>query len=603
MFYKNKKREHRHVPKREQFISDNCLSAFDLNNSSINKKPWKEHSTCSDDWVKINEDGTLFFKNEFNIDSCSYATVEWGSNDFNFKISKFNQISNNSKLDTSKDFFHLICKSKEKEFYTAFSRIFKKEPSSLNTKDKINVFMFGLDSVSREDWLENLPKSSDFLVNKIKAKILHRYNIVGDGTPAALIPILTSKHEHELPNTIKNSANFKFVDEAYPFIWNNFKNDLNYTTLFGEDWPHVGTFQYRLAGMRKQPTDHYTRPFHISIQSIPNKKHCMAGRRNIRVNLEYGENFMSAYKEHGFFGFLFLNEYSHDSTNILGMVDEDLLKFLEFFYNDKDLMENTILILMSDHGPRFNENRKSVKGLLKERNPFFSMYIPELFKKKYPESYANFDDNTNKLLVPMDIHRTLIDLISLEKNNKLSEINDGRSLSLFNKIQNDRTCSQAGIDQHWCACLKRTELVIDKYLEKMAMEFINYINEVVLKDHLDKCVKLGLDKINRVDQLETYISTDKRKKAKEKFSFFGRLLEEPKIEKDFNKFFFQITTSNNNGGVYEFTITDEFDFVNGKSNYLIDKSSISRVNKYGNSSYCIFNDYPDLRKFCFCKNK
>ncbi|CAF0891405.1 unnamed protein product [Brachionus calyciflorus] len=228
-------------------------------------------------------------------------------------------------------------------------------------------------------------------------------------------------------------------------------------------------------------------------------------------------------------------------------------------------MENTILILMSDHGPRFNVNRKSVKGILKERNPFFSMYIPELFKK--------------------------------------NEINDGRSLSLFNKIQNDRRCDQAGIDQHWCACLKRTELVVDKYLEKMAIEFINYINEVILKDHLDKCAKLGLDEITRVYKLETYISNDKRNITKKNASLIKRFLQEPKIEKDFRNFFFQITTSNNNGGIYEFSITDEFDFVKRKSNYLINKNSISRVNKYGNSSHCIFNDYTDLRKFCFCKNK
>ena len=74
----------------------------------------------------------------------------------------------------------------------------------------------------------------------MKANILHGYNIVGDGTPAALIPILTSKHEDELPNTIKNTPNAMFVDEAYPFIWKNYSEKLGYATMLAEDWPNIG---------------------------------------------------------------------------------------------------------------------------------------------------------------------------------------------------------------------------------------------------------------------------------------------------------------------------------------------------------------------------
>jgi hypothetical protein len=303
-----------------------------------------------------------------------------------------------------------------------------------------------------------------------------------------------------------------------------------------------------------------------------------------------------------------MNEYSHDSTQNLNTIDNDVKNFFKFFHDDQGLRENTILILMADHGPRFSHIRKSVIGLLRERNPFFAVYIPEKFKQKYPNEYKKFEENYNKLLTPMDIHRTLVDLISLEKTGKLSEINDGRALSLFDQISDERTCDQAGIDQHWCACMKRTELEIDNHLVEIANQFVNFLNDVVLKDHMDKCVKLGLDQINRVDELETYISTDKRKRSTRRKSLFKlifgtRLLEEPKIEKDFKKFFFQITTSHNMGGIYEFTATDEFDFNTGKTKITIDEKTISRVNMYGNSSHCIYDDFPDLRKYCFCKEQ
>lgn len=72
--------------------------------------------------------------------------------------------------------------------------------------------------------------------------MLKGYNIVGDGTPAALIPMLTGKHEQELPNTLKNVNESVQVDKAYPFVWRNFSDVLDYATMYNEDWPNVGEY-------------------------------------------------------------------------------------------------------------------------------------------------------------------------------------------------------------------------------------------------------------------------------------------------------------------------------------------------------------------------
>ena len=74
-----------------------------------------------------------------------------------------------------------------------------------------------------------------------------------------LIPILTGKHERELPNVLKNAVGSQFVDKAYPFVWKDFKTKLNYSTLHVEDWPDLGAFNYRLSGMSQPPVDHYLR--------------------------------------------------------------------------------------------------------------------------------------------------------------------------------------------------------------------------------------------------------------------------------------------------------------------------------------------------------
>jgi hypothetical protein len=73
------------------------------------------------------------------------------------------------------------------------------------------------------------------------------------------LPFLTSKHENELPTTLKFTLNSNYVDQVYPFVWRNFSEILDYATLFAEDDPEIGTFQYRMVGMSKPPVDHYMR--------------------------------------------------------------------------------------------------------------------------------------------------------------------------------------------------------------------------------------------------------------------------------------------------------------------------------------------------------
>ena len=78
------------------------------------------------------------------------------------------------------------------------------------------------------------------------------------------------------------------------------------------------------------------------------------------MNIDYVKDFMNVYKKHGFFGWLFLNEYSHDSNDHLRWIDFDFYDFLNYFYQDNSISDNTILVLFSDHGARFSGNLESI---------------------------------------------------------------------------------------------------------------------------------------------------------------------------------------------------------------------------------------------------
>lgn len=164
-----------------------------------------------------------------------------------------------------------------------YEKKFKKNPNMLD------VLMFGLDSMSHNTFIRKLPKTYKYLTEVLHAKVLNEYNIVGDGTPQALLPILTGMNELELPEARKRVSGSGFVD-VFPFIWKQFA-DLGYVTAFMEDMPFIGTFQYRLNGFKEPPTDHYMRPFYIAASGYIAKSRpmCLGGQPQYKMMLNYIE--------------------------------------------------------------------------------------------------------------------------------------------------------------------------------------------------------------------------------------------------------------------------------------------------------------------------
>ena len=108
-----------------------------------------------------------------------------------------------------------------------------------NSKCKpLNIILLSYDSLSRVSWFKRLPKTTNFILNKMNFNVLYGQSILGDGTPACMIPLLTGKTESELPSALKTDPNGKFVDQVYPFIWNEL-HPRGYMSYHMEDWPQV----------------------------------------------------------------------------------------------------------------------------------------------------------------------------------------------------------------------------------------------------------------------------------------------------------------------------------------------------------------------------
>ena len=459
----------------------------------------------------------------------------------------------------------------------------------------LNILMMGFDSVSRLMYQRNLPKTFAYLTESLGAVVLKGYNAAGDGTPQNLLPILTGMTEPELPEARRGHAGAAPVD-GHPWIWKDLKK-LGYATQWAEDATGISTFTYRMLGFDKQPTDHYMRNYYLyrrDNRKRPDKPHC-SGSLPAHLNVfNWGRDMFDSYKVRLKFTFLFQTSLSHDHMTYLKVADENLRDTL-MYMNDRGHFDNTLLILMSDHGARFSSVRQILQGKYEERNPFFSVRLPPKFIAKYPEIHRNLQINADRLTTPFDVHATFHDVMSFKGVTKVAA-NASRGISLFQEIPADRMCEDADLETHWCTCLEWTNAdVEDPNVIASAKAFVEYVNKLT-KDKRDLCEELSLHTINRAEKNAPHNDLLKFRKSKT-HDGFGALLEDKMTA---TEVFYQVqVTTKPSMALFESTVKHSIT----ENTYTVNDKEISRVNLYGDQPHCVAAESPTLRPFCYCKIK
>ncbi|KAG5892622.1 hypothetical protein JTB14_019711 [Gonioctena quinquepunctata] len=138
---------------------------------------------------------------------------------------------------------------------------------------------------------------------------------------------------------------------------------------------------------------------------------------------------------------------------------DDKVKDLLEYLSDSGVTERSIVIFLSDHGMRFGDIRQTDTGWLEERLPFIYVSFPKWFQQSFPKEYDAFKNNTYKLTCPYDLHMTLKHILVLSGYNYTVTPSEScpKCKSLFEDIDSERSCEDAGIAQHWCTCAGYTK--------------------------------------------------------------------------------------------------------------------------------------------------
>ena len=255
----------------------------------------------------------------------------------------------------------------------------------------------------------------------------------------------------------------------------------------------------------------------------------------------------------------------------------------------KGHLNNTLLIVMGDHGSRFGKMRMEIQGKLEERLPLFSMILPPWFSERYPKLYANLRINTNRLTSWYDLHATFRHI--LHYPDLPSKVKHGQSL--LKEVPASRTCAQANVAEHWCPCQKWSAVdPSDSHVQNAALAVVEFINSLNSEHDLGKksCETLSLKTVSSAFTEQPNDKVLNFHQTNDQIPEF-RSSAKPQ-QKNFCRYQVQFETNPNNG-VYEATVKYHL-------GWFIVSKSVSRLNMYGEEPKCVAKQLPHLRKFCFC---
>lgn len=449
-----------------------------------------------------------------------------------------------------------------------------------------NVLLVGVDSVSRMNYIRYMKKTRQVML-KLGALEFVGYNKVADNTFVNLVPLLAGKFAEELPwNEKIRHQTF----DPFRFLWNDYR-DRGFTTLFVEDSPLTAMFDNAKAGFRKKPTDFYNRAMAVAMEETNEiwfENHfCVLDRLETDILLDYVYSLIRMMSKHPYFALVYLSRMTHDYIEDAGTIDDSIYRFFDDLRASR-LLENTVVVLFSDHGMRFGEIRNTYIGKLEERLPLLNIVIPTRFAKGRMKELHNLMTNANRLTTPFDIYEFLKHLLYFDDYKPSSTY----GVSLMNTIPLNRTCPSAMISSHWCTC---TEMIIvqnnSSIVNMISNLFVRIINAKFINIS-DQCATLNLDNIESsylikpLDSLLKFESSE-NEVLNQKIRYGDPV--NPVVD-------YQVTIRTRpGGGVFEGTFRHNEEYM-----ALDLVSDISRLNRYRDGSYCIQNS--ELKKYCYCAN-
>ncbi|KAL1484245.1 hypothetical protein MTO96_032683 [Rhipicephalus appendiculatus] len=252
----------------------------------------------------------------------------------------------------------------------------------------VNVLVLGIDSTSRMNFDRHMKKTRRLLTEELFAFEFLGYNKVGESSFGNQIPLLTGLAGDDVERLFRN-----LTFDKLPHLWSVYKKR-GYTTLFLEEMPSFGLFTYPdYLGFRNPPTDYYPVPVVYAMEVQKGLDYYCAGSRlKTKVFLDYLGDVMQLNAADGnpLFSYVWLSDVPHSNPHALLVLDGPVYGLLRDM-QERRAFEDTVVILLSDHGARFGTTRASEIGRHEDKTPFGFIVFPQRLLRRYPAAAVNLE--------------------------------------------------------------------------------------------------------------------------------------------------------------------------------------------------------------------
>ncbi|XP_028396730.1 uncharacterized protein LOC114520623 [Dendronephthya gigantea] len=359
-------------------------------------------------------------------------------------------------------------------------------------KERVNVNVVLIDSLSRAHFYRSLPKTVEFLRKK---------NVDPD-FPAHVFEyeLFQAVHGHT-----HQSEHALFSGSLYPHAWNSkqraatpvglqilygvFK-DAGFQTMFLDDlcWKavygivtKVKSYSWRSLLSKMKTTNIDTRGITEAsckllaekgkhdLPFFDNKQHqlCFNGHHQHEYLFDYLTRYIDITRSPGSKP-LFSYTSTHVSHDEVGLRVQSVDKHLKDFINTLSRKKNTISFLFADHGNTYTPYQvKFLEGRQEMYHPMMVVVLPKKLARKFGRNIVrNLTTNQHRLFNMFDFRASLVALANYDGKSELDPA------GLFGHISRHRTCRDVAMTEAAiCLCRTRKTVELDPADEFILSEF------------------------------------------------------------------------------------------------------------------------------------
>lgn len=144
----------------------------------------------------------------------------------------------------------------------------------------------------------------------------------------------------------------------------------------------------------------------------------------------------------------YISSYSHDDVNNIELLDAHIARWFHELLTD-GLLNNTMVIVMSDHGNRMHDIRTTPAGTIEDRMPMLFLHLPIDYRHRHPSVVRALDENVWRLTTHYDVYATMWSIANGGYDNNRTKPERGDSLYVSGNSNNYSTycslhkCSQS----------------------------------------------------------------------------------------------------------------------------------------------------------------